>query len=130
MEKEKKFTLKTKDGCVRLLLILLCAILVFSFIAQCISSDGAKIKIEEISIDARGAVLSADLYYPAGVTDRDKLPAVIFAHGAGVTKGNYRGIVEELARRGFVVMNINGYGEAASTHGKRDCQIRLNEQRI
>ncbi len=114
MEKEKRFSLQTKAGCVRVLLICLCVILLFSCIAQMISSNGAKIKIEEISIDARGAVLQADLYYPAGVTDRDKLPAVIFAHGAGVTKGNYRGIVEELARRGFVVMNINGYATGFS----------------
>lgn len=113
-EKKKLFSLKTKEGCVRLFILCLCAILVFSFLAQCISSNGAKVKIEEISIDARGAILSADLYYPSGTTDEDSLPAIIFAHGAGVTKGNYRGIVEELARRGFVVMNINGYATGFS----------------
>ena len=112
--KEKKFTLATREGCVRILLICLCLILIFSFIAQLYSSDGGRIKVETISIDARGANLSADLYYPAGVTDRDSIPAVIFAHGAGVTKGNYRGIAEEIARRGFVVLNINGYGTGYS----------------
>ena len=111
---KKLFTLKTRVGCVRFLILCLCVIFIFSFIAQYISSDGASIKIEEISIDARGATLSGDLYYPAGVTDRDSLPAVVFAHGAGVTKDNYRGIVEELARRGFVVFNINGYGTGYS----------------
>ena len=111
--KEKKLTLSTKAGCVRVLLICLCLILIFSFVAQLITTNGGRIKVEEISIDARGAVLQADLYYPAGVTDRNKLPAVIFAHGAGVTKNNYRGIVEELARRGFVVMNINGYANGS-----------------
>ena len=84
--KEKKFTLATREGCVRILLICLCLILIFSFIAQLYSSDGGRIKVDTISIDARGANLSADLYYPAGVTDRDSIPAVIFAHGAGVTR--------------------------------------------
>lgn len=112
--KEKKLTLSTKAGCVRVLLICLCLILIFSFVAQLITTNGGRIKVEEISIDARGAILQADLYYPAGVTDRNKLPAVIFAHGAGVTKNNYRGIIEELARRGFVVMNINGYATGYS----------------
>ena len=114
MGTEKTFTLKTKAGCWRLFLILLAAILIFSCCAQLITTCGGRIKVEKITIDARGATLEGDLYYPAGITDRQKLPAVIVAHGAGVSKGNYKGIAEELARRDFVVFNINGYGTAGS----------------
>lgn len=96
------------------LAVCLALILVCSFAAQLISSQGGKIKIEQIQIDSRGAMLSADLYYPAGVSDTDSLPAIVVAHGAGVTKGNMRGIAEELARRQFVVLNVNGYGTGLS----------------
>jgi len=58
------------------------------FFAALISSDGGKIKIEGIMIDARGAELSGDLYYPAGTTDMDSYPAVIVVPGAGVIKEN------------------------------------------
>ena len=94
--------------------ISLCVILVASFIAQMISTQGGRIKVEAIQIDSRGAMLSADLYYPAGTNDTDSLPAILVAHGAGVTNGNMRGIAEELARRGFVVLNVNGYGTGYS----------------
>ena len=67
-----------------------------------------------MTIDARGAKLEGDLYYPAGVSDEDKLPAVIVVHGGGVNKGNYKSIAEELARREFVVFNINAYGTSGS----------------
>lgn len=98
----------------KLLVICMCVILLCSFFAQLISSNGGKIKIESIQIDPRGAELSGDLYYPAGTTDEDSYPAVILAPGAGVTKENMRGFAEELARRGYVVLNLNPYGSGLS----------------
>lgn len=106
--------LSSKSGCKHLFLILVAAILLFSFCAQMVATAGGRIKIEQISIDSRGAVLSADLYYPAGTSDQDNLPGIIVSHGAGVNNGNYKSIAEELARRGFVVMNVNGYGTSGS----------------
>ena len=94
--------------------ISLCVLLFASFIAQMISTQGGSIKVESIQIDSRGAMLSADLYYPAGTDDTDSLPAIVVAHGAGVTNGNMRGIAEELARRSFVVLNVDGYGTGYS----------------
>lgn len=110
----KKLTIQTTDGCKRLLAIVIAIILVCSCIAQIISTDGGKVKVENITIDSRGATLSADLYYPAGTNDENSLPGLVVAHGAGVTKGNMRGLAEELARRGFVVLNVNGYGTGLS----------------
>ena len=102
------------ESCRRLIVFLLCLILLSSCAAQFISSDGGRIKIESIQIDPRGAELSGDLYYPAGTTDEDSYPAVILAPGAGVTKENMRGFAEELARRGYVVLNLNPYGSGLS----------------
>lgn len=114
MEKKNWLTLKTKAGCWHLFLILVAAILVFSFCAQMITTRGGHIKVQKMTIDARGAKLEGDLYYPAGISDEDKLPAVIVVHGGGVNKGNYKGIAEELARREFVVFNVNAYGTSGS----------------
>jgi len=111
---EKKLTLKTASGCRRMLAILIAVIFLCSFIAQMISTDCGRIKVENITIDSRGATLTGDLYYPAGTDDEDSIPGLVVAHGAGVTKGNMRGIAEELARRGFVVLNVNGYGTGLS----------------
>ena len=88
MEKKNWLTLKTKAGCWHLFLILVAAILVFSFCAQMITTRGGHIKVQKMTIDARGAKLEGDLYYPAGISDEDKLPAVIVVHGGGVNKGH------------------------------------------
>ena len=110
----KKFTLKTREGSARLFAIFLALVLVFSFCARLMSTDGGDVKISKVAIDSRGAIIDADLYYPAGTSDRDKLPAVLVAHGGGVEKGVAKGMSDELARRGFVVLNVNAYGVAAS----------------
>lgn len=110
MEKRKLFTFDTAAGCKRLFVLFLALVLVFSFCARLVASDMGKVKQTRTYFDARGAMVEADLYYPAGTSDKDKLPAVIVAHGGGVTNGNMKGIAEELARRGFVVLNVNSYG--------------------
>ena len=94
--------------------LLLVIIFVASFIAAMISSNAGKIKIESVQIDVRGAELSADLYYPAETSDVDKYPAVIVVPGAGVVKENMRSFAEELAKRDYVVLNLNAYGSGLS----------------
>lgn len=110
----KKLTLKTKEGCWRLLIIFLALIVLFSCAARLVSSDAGKIKVSRVTFDSRGATITADLFYPAGTTDEDKLPAVLVGHGAGVTRGIMKGIAEEIARRGYVVLNVDAYGYGMS----------------
>ena len=110
----KKLTLKTKEGCWRLLIIFLALIVLFSCAARLVSSDAGKIKVSRVTFDSRGATVTADLFYPAGTTDEDKLPAVMVGHGAGVTRGIMKGIAEEIARRGYVVLNVDAYGYGMS----------------
>ena len=38
----------------------------------------------------------------------------MLAHGRGATKNVVRGLAEELARRNFVVLNVNAYGMGMS----------------
>ena len=116
----KKFGLDTKQGCLRLMALFMVLILVSSFFAALISSDFANVKISHLKVDARGAELDLDLYAPAGVSDSDKLPAVLLAHGRGATKNVVRGVAEELSRRGFVVLNVNSYGMGLSEQPPSD----------
>ncbi|MDY4486466.1 MAG: hypothetical protein SPE18_00195 [Candidatus Limivicinus sp.] len=117
---KKNYSLNDKKFCKKLVAICIAVILIASFFAQMVSTDGGKIKVETIRIDARGAELVGDLYYPAGTSDRDKLPAIVVTHGAGVTKNNYRSFAEELSRRKFVVFCVNGYGTGLSEFPKYD----------
>jgi len=114
MEKAKKFSLKTKAGCGRVIALCLVLILLCGFCAQLISSDGGKVKVSNIVMDVRGAELCFDQYIPAGTSDADSLPAVVVIHGGGCPAGVMRGIAEELAKRGFVVVNLNAYGAGLS----------------
>ena len=56
--KECKLTLTTKEGCGRLLAIFIAVILVSGLCAQFVQTDGGRIKVEPIMLDARVAELS------------------------------------------------------------------------
>lgn len=118
--KECKLTLTTKEGCGRLLAIFIAVILVSGLCAQFVQTDGGRIKVEPIMLDARGAELSGELYYPAGTTGNDKMPAVIVNHGGGCVYGTMKNMAQELARRGFVVFNVSAYGSGLSAQPDYD----------
>lgn len=118
--KEKGLSWRTKDGCKKLLAIFMAVVLLCSFLAHMMSTDGGKVKISRIKYDTRGATVDADLYYPTGTDSHDKLPAVVVAHGGGVAKGVTQGLAEEFARRGFVVLNVSAYGAGMSEQPNYD----------
>lgn len=112
--KSTKFSLKTVDGCKRLLFLFIALILIFGFIGSIISSNGGEIKASTLMIDSRGAEMRIDQYVPAGVSDSDKLPCILLAHGRGTNRLALKGVAEEFARRGFVVLNVDSYGQGMS----------------
>ncbi len=113
-ENEARLTLKTKSGCKKLFYLFLVIVLLSSFFAGLIASDFGDVNIENLTFDVRGGTLSAELYTPVGVSDKDSLPAVILMHGGGCTYGIDSGTAQELARRGFVVLNLSSYGAGLS----------------
>ena len=113
-------TLKTTKGAWKLLAVCLAVIIVFSCIGALMAHSGTKVVIRNISFDKRGAVLTAELYTPRHVSAEDNLPAVLLAHGGGVSNGVMGGFAQELARRGFVVLNVNAYGAGTSENPPTD----------
>jgi hypothetical protein len=111
---EKWLSGKTPEGRRWILASFVILAVAFSFCARLIESGGGRVKIERVTIDSRGATINANLYYPANTSDKDKLPAVLVAHGGGVNSGVIKGIADELARRGFVVLNVDAYGAGLS----------------
>lgn len=99
---DKKLNLSTEKGCRKTLAILLCIVLLASLFAQLISTNFGSVKISTLTIDSRGAELDIDLYVKRNVSDSDKLPCVLLAHGRGATKNVVRGLAEDLAKRGSV----------------------------
>ena len=116
----RKFTCKTVDGAKRLFALLAVLILLFSCLAHAVATDFGRVKIEQINIDARGALLDGELYYPVGTTDEASLPAVIVTHGAGCTHKGMNSYNIELARRGFVVFAFSANGSGISEFPQRD----------
>ena len=101
--KRNPFDMSTAIGCKRVLAVLVAIVLVFSLFAQLISTAGGRVKVEKISIDARGALLEGELYYPVGTTDEDQYPAVVIVPGAGCIYGTLRSFAEELAKEKDVI---------------------------
>jgi len=110
----KRLTLKTEKGCRNVMVFLLIIIFVCSFIAMMIKSSGGYVNIQNVKFDARGAVQDAELYKPVGTNSKSSLPCIILSHGGGCTYGVMTGFAQELARRGFVVLNISSYGAGLS----------------
>ena len=104
----------------KLLAILLAIILVCGFTSHLITTNGGKVKVETVTLDARGATETARLYYPVGTTDESNIPAIIVTHGAGVNSENMKNFSTELARRGFVVLAVNAYGAETSEFPAND----------
>ena len=98
----------------RATVILLAVIFVCSFCAWLIESSGGTIQILDVKFDSRGAVQDADLYIPVGTSDKDNLPCIVLSHGGGCTNGVMKGVAQELARRGIVVLNVSSYGSGLS----------------
>ncbi len=118
--KEKKFTVKTAEGCKSLLILFFCVILIASLCARVVTTCNGALKVEELDIDCRGATLNCEIYYPAGTCDDDSLPAVVVSHGGSIQGAAYKQFAQELARRGFVALLVNAYGNGLSEEPRHE----------
>lgn len=125
----KKFNLKTRDNALRLFWLCVALILLFSFVAQLVSTDFGRLKIQRLTIDARGAEIVGDIYYPRGANEDNPLPAVVVTHGGGCNWGVTKYLAQEIARRGFVTFNFSAYSNGLSYKPMYDeLHDKYNEQ--
>ena len=95
--------------------------LVFCLSGTAMAESGALHRAVNIWSD--GTRLSGDLYYPAGVKEGDKLPAILLCHGWGGVKSHLnQAYAPVFAQAGYVVLTFDyrGWGESDSRLVMRD----------
>lgn len=107
--KTKKFTLKTVEGSWRCLALFLVIVLLCSAVSQLIITQGYKIQVSTVTYEVRGAELNFELYKPADASSANKLPCIILSHGGSESLAANSLNAWELAKRGFVVLNVSMY---------------------
>jgi len=105
----KKFSLKTVEGSWRFFALFLAIILLCSIASQMIVTQGYKIQTSNVVYEVRGAELNFELYKPADASSAEKLPCVILSHGGSESLAANTMNAWELAKRGFVVLNVSMY---------------------
>ena len=107
--KTKKFSLKTVEGSWRLLALFFAIVLLCGAVSQLIITQGYKIQISTVTYEVRGAELNMELYKPTNASSAKKLPCIILAHGGSESLAANSLNAWELAKRGFVVLNVSMY---------------------
>ncbi len=97
---------------------LIACVVVIAFsalMAHFIERDFGKINIQFISInDGSGTTITGKLFQPVDATPKNKMPGILNLHGGSNDKDTSDAISIELARRGFVVLEPDGYGQGDS----------------
>ncbi len=105
-----------------LLGIALFLIVVGGLLASLIQTDGCKVEVRDIRfVGTNGVVMSALLYVPDGVTNENPAPGILCIHGYFNSREQQGSFAMELARRGFVVLNLDETG-----HGYSDPAVGTN----
>lgn len=112
--KEKLFSFKTTKGALRLLALFVALIVLFSVLAQVITTRGYKVEVSDIMINVRGADLHFEMYAPADADNNSNYPCIIMTHGGSEPLSADSLMAWEFARRGFVVLNVSAYGAGMS----------------
>lgn len=97
--------------------LIACVVLIaFSaLMAHLIERDFGNVNVQYISIvDDSGTTITGKLFKPAGASPENKLPAVLNLHGGSNDKDSQDALSIELARRGFVVLAPDGFGQGDS----------------
>jgi len=96
--------------------ILTLVIFISSLFASLIQSDFGNVDIETVYFEARDdQIVAYDLYTPSTATADNKAPLIIVIAGFQRSRETQGHVALELARRGFVVINIDPYSQGDST---------------
>lgn len=99
------------------IIFFLCIIILVSsvIIANLFQKDFGRISVTNITFkNYNGLTIRAKLLKPADISDGQKLPGIVYVHGYQSCRETSDPYCIELARRGFVVVNIDAIGRGNS----------------
>ena len=100
----------------RVLLVSLTVLVLSSWLAARIQTDGGAIQLKSITIPAQnGQWVVADLFRPRSATADNPAPFVLVVPGFQRSKEALSNVAIELARRGFVTASIDPYAQGSSS---------------
>ncbi|MDL2292813.1 hypothetical protein LJC17_04435 [Acholeplasma sp. OttesenSCG-928-E16] len=111
-------------------LILFLVICICSLFASLIQTDFGKVSVSNHYFDARdNQTVAYDLYVPDSATEENKAPLIVVIAGFQRSKETQGHVALELARRGFVIINIDPYsqGDSSSSAGVQGSAIATVE---
>ena len=130
-----EFLRKNKKALI-MLAIALCVILVSSFCAALVQSNGFKVEVTDLrnernegklatneEITVRGEIVSGILFRPKTATKENPAPGIVLTHGYLNNRELQLQNAIELARRGYVVVTID-----RGQHGNNQTDIGINAQ--
>ncbi len=99
----------------RLLAVALALVLVGGLLAWYTQTAGGTITIRDVRfVGTNGKLMSALLYIPPGVTNKNKAPGILAVHGYINSRETQSGYAIEYARRGYVVLAMDQTGHGYS----------------
>lgn len=102
------------------MIVLVFSIFLSSLFASMVQSDWGKISIKTVHFAARDQqTVVYDLFKPDSATEENKAPLIVVIAGFQRSRETQAHVALELARRGFVVINIDPYsqGDSSSSQG-------------
>ena len=103
---------------VQLLLGLVAIIFIFAILAFALERDFGKVDVQSVRlVDSSGVTLAAKIFRPINATPDNKMPGILNLHGGANDKESQDGFSIELAKRGFIVLAIDGLGHGESGGG-------------
>src|SRR3990172_1069416 len=104
-------SLKAFLGLISYLIILLGAVILASFV----QTDFGRIEVSNVAYpNFNGIFVRAKLFKPVGVSPSNPAPGAVYIHGYQNNRETGDAYSIELARRGFVVLNIDAIGRGNS----------------
>ncbi len=105
-----------------LLIIAMALVFVGGALAGYVQTDGGNVQVRDIRfVGSNGTLMSALLYVPKGVTDKNPAPGIVAIYGYINSRETQDGFAIEFARRGFVVLAPDQTG-----HGYSDPPAMVN----
>lgn len=102
-----------------LLVVAILLILVGSIMASLFNTSFGSVKVTEINFETEYGHLDGYLYMPKGAGADDPRPVIITTHGYLNSKENQDSNSIEMARRGYIVLDLDMYDHGDSTWEER-----------